>query len=67
MKVYDVNVIWLRVSSRGRYSRGHRWHRGVVAASLGDAERAVLAHHTDKINPSVSLAWPVWPQPKEML
>lgn len=64
--IYDVLVKSLRRSYR---SHAARWVRGIEASSLTEACRIAEARHPNLgITPTItSMAWPVWPQPKETL
>lgn len=61
--IYDVLVQSL---SRSYRSLATRWVRGIEAKSLTEAcELAKQRHPNLGITPTeVSMAWPLWPQPK---
>lgn len=63
--IYDVQVKSLARSYR---SLNTKWVRGIKASSLTEAIRVAEARHPNLgLTPtSASLAWYVWPQPKEL-
>jgi hypothetical protein len=64
--IYDVLVCSLRRSYR---SHETKWVRGIKADSLTEAGNIACARYPRLgLTPTaVSMAWPVWPQPKGMV
>lgn len=62
--IYDIRVVSLHRSGRRNTTR---WVRSVKAGSLTEACRIAEARHPNLgVTPTItSMAWPVWPQPKE--
>lgn len=61
MKAYDILVVWMEWW-RGNYVHRSRWVRGVRATTLTEASNKALVQFADRICPSVSMAWPQWPE-----
>lgn len=61
MKLYDVLVVWLEWRRRD-YVRRQQWVRGIPARTLTEASTKALVGFADRIYPSVSMAWPRWPE-----
>lgn len=59
-----VLVQWMVWLPRSRsYGQRRQWHRSIEAPTLTQACRAAVAQHAGTICPSVSAAWPIFPQP----
>ena len=59
-----VLVQWMVRLPRSRnYGQRRQWRRSTEAPTLTQACWAAAAQHADTICPSVSAAWPLFPQP----
>lgn len=59
--VYTIRVQWIVLGKHGYLPR-NKWYRNIQANSILEASKIALDNHKTCICPSVSCAWPNWPQ-----
>jgi hypothetical protein len=65
--IFDVLVTWCTGWENVRLTSHSRWHRSLRAETLKEACDLALAQHPNVWFPKVSMCWPQYPQPKELL